>query len=360
MVDPLDSEKGRQEQMKALPQENPQRPGRPDLVVETRGLRKVYRDRGRKVSAVDGLDLAVERGGVHGFLGPNGAGKTTTIRMLLGLARPDEGEIHVLGGEYPAAIPSVLGRVGALFERGQFDPDLSGRKNLELLARGAGLPMSRVGEVLDQVEVRGVAKRRYRGYSLGMQRRLGLAAALLRSPELLILDEPSNGLDPAGIRDMRDTIPRLAAAGVTILLSSHILAEVQQLCSSVSIIGNGALLKAGRVDDLLGESTSRTRVGVAEPDRAAALLLEAGYSVSRDGTFLLVEGHEHPDAITRRLAENGLFVHELTAIRPTLETFFLELTGHRPAASEDPTERAFDETAEHLVVPAHRGEEVGA
>src|SRR5690242_9399019 len=135
-----------------------------DLVVETRGLRKVYRDRGRKVVAVDGLDLAVERGGVHGFLGPNGSGKTTTIRMLLGLARPDAGEITVLGERYPAAVPAALARVGALLERGQFAPDLSGRRNLDLLARAAGLPRSRVGEVLEQVDLTSVAKRRYRGY----------------------------------------------------------------------------------------------------------------------------------------------------------------------------------------------------
>jgi ABC-type multidrug transport system ATPase subunit len=331
-----------------------------DFVVETRGLRKVYRDRGRKVAAVDRLDLAVERGGVHGFLGPNGSGKTTTIRMLLGLARPDEGEINVLGQQYPAAIPAVLPRVGAVLERGQFAPDLSGRKNLELLSRAGGLPRSRVDEALDQVGLADVAKGRYRGYSLGRQRRLALAAALLKSPELLILDEPSNGLDPAGIRDMRDTIPRLAASGVTILLSSHILAEVQQLCSAVSIIGDGTLLKAGRVADLIGESTSRTRVGVADPARAAAVLLAGGYSVVGDGQYLVVEGHEHPEVIARRLADHGLFVHELTAIRPTLETFFLQLTGHRPTASQDPAERAFDETAEHLVVPAHRDEEVGA
>lgn len=319
-----------------------------DLVVETRGLRKVYRDRGRKVVAVDDLDLMVERGGVHGFLGPNGSGKTTTIKMLLGLARPDSGTITVLGGAYPAQIPTALARVGALLERGSFAPDLTGRRNLELLARAASLPDSRVGEVLEKVGLTDVAKRRYRGYSLGMRRRLGLAAALLKKPDLVILDEPSNGLDPAGIRDMRDTIPRLTDSGISVLLSSHILAEVQQVCSSVSIIDEGRLLKSGRVGDLLGESTARTRVGVAEPDRAAGLLLQAGYAVVRDGGYLLVEGHEHPEAITRLLAEDGLYVSEVSAIRPTLESFFLMLTGHRPARPEDPAEWAADETAEHI------------
>jgi ABC-type multidrug transport system ATPase subunit len=320
-----------------------------DLVVETRGLRKVYRDRGRKVVAVAGLDLAVERGGVHGFLGPNGSGKTTTIRMLLGLARPDAGEITVLGERYPAQVPTALSRVGALLERGQFAPDLSGRRNLELLARAAELPPERVGEVLEKVELTEVARRRYRGYSLGMKRRLGLAAALLKQPELVILDEPSNGLDPAGIRDMRDTIPRLAESGVSVVLSSHILAEVQQVCSSVTIISDGTLLKAGRVADLIGENVARTRVGVTNPDRGAACLLGAGYDVVRDGAFLIVEGHDHPEAITQRLAESEIYAYEISAIRPTLESFFLRLTGHRPTATTDPRERAADDTAEAVL-----------
>jgi ABC-type multidrug transport system ATPase subunit len=319
-----------------------------DLVVRTSGLRKVYRDRGRKVVAVDGLDLAVERGGVHGFLGPNGSGKTTTIRMLLGLARPDAGEITVLGQRYPAQVPAALARVGALLERGQFAPDLSGRRNLDLLARAANLPRSRVGEVLEQVDLSAVAKRRYRGYSLGMKRRLGLAAALLKKPELVILDEPSNGLDPAGIRDMRDTIPRLAESGVSVILSSHILAEVQQVCSSVTIISDGALLRSGRVADLIGDSAARTRVQVADPERAAGLLEGAGFQVDREGALLLVDGHDRPEEITRRLAEEGLYVSEMSVVRPTLETFFLKLTGHRPAAPEDPAARAADETAEHV------------
>jgi ABC-type multidrug transport system ATPase subunit len=323
-----------------------------DLVVETHGLRKVYRDRGRKVVAVAGLDLAVERGGVHGFLGPNGSGKTTTIRMLLGLARPDSGDITVLGERYPAHVPAALSRVGALLERGQFAPDLSGRRNLELLARAAELPPERVGEVLEQVELTEVARRRYRGYSLGMKRRLGLAAALLKQPELVILDEPSNGLDPAGIRDMRDTIPRLAESGVSVVLSSHILAEVQQVCSSVTIISDGTLLKAGRVADLIGENAARTRVGVADPDRGAACLLGAGYDVVRDGAFLVVEGHDHPEAITQRLAESGIYAYEVSAIRPTLESFFLKLTGHRPTPSSDPAARAADETAEAVLTEA--------
>lgn len=338
--------------MSARTDEGVQHPSHGDLVVETRGLRKVFRDHGRRIVAVDGLDLSVERGGVHGFLGPNGSGKTTTIRMLLGLARPDAGSIRIFGEEYPREIPRVLAGVGAVLERGQFAPDLSGRRNLELLARAGQLPKGRVEEVLEQVDLTEVSRRRYRGYSLGMRRRLALAAALLKSPRLVILDEPSNGLDPAGIRDMRETIPRLAEAGVDVLLSSHILAEVQQVCTSVSILNNGTLLKTGRVRDLIGERTSRTRVGVNEPDRAVGVLLKAGYSVVRDGAFLIVDGHEHPDAITRQLAAENLYVYELSAIRPTLESFFLELTGHRPVSPVDPEARAADEVAQLLNEPA--------
>jgi ABC-2 type transport system ATP-binding protein len=324
-----------------------------DLVVETRGLRKVFRDRGQRIAAVDGLDLAVERGGVHGFLGPIGSGKTTTIRMLLGLARPDAGEVRVLGQGLPEMLPDVLGRVGAVVEHPRFSPDLSGRRNLQLLARAVGLPRARVDEVLEEVGLADRARSRYRGYSYGMRQRLGLAAALLKKPELLILDEPTNGLDPAGIRDMRELISHLGATGVTVLLSSHVLAEVQQVCSSVSIIGDGALLASGKVDDLLGEDTAHTRVGVADPDQAALLLTAAGYAVARDGDDLLVQGHEHPEEITRALAAHDLYVRELSAVRPDLESFFLVLTGHRPrpvvgpidGAASNPTTSAAPETA---------------
>ena len=307
-----------------------------DLVVETRGLRKVFRDRGRKIVAVDGLDLAVERGGVHGFLGPNGSGKTTTIRMLLGLATPDDGQISVLGQALPEMLPEVLTRVGAVVEHPQFSPDLSGRRNLQLLARAIGLPKSRVDEVLDEVGLSDRARGRYRSYSYGMKQRLGVAAALLKTPELLILDEPTNGLDPAGIRDMRELIAHLGQTGVTVLLSSHVLAEVQQVCSSVSIIGDGRLLANGKVDQLLGESTAHTRVGVSDPEQASLVLTAAGYTVVRDGRDLLVQGHDRPEEITRTLATHDLYVTELSAVRPDLESFFLVLTGHRPRPSTGP------------------------
>jgi ABC-type multidrug transport system ATPase subunit len=311
-----------------------------DLVVETRGLRKEFRDRARRIAAVDGLDLAVERGGVHGFLGPNGSGKTTTIRMLLGLAKPDQGEINVLGRPLPSELPEVLARVGAVVESPQFSPDLSGRRNLQLLARAIGLPKSRVDEVLEQVGLTARARGRYRGYSFGMKQRLGVAAALLKTPELLILDEPTNGLDPAGIKDMRELIAELGASGVTVLLSSHVLADVQQACTSVSIIGDGKLLASGKVDDLLGERSAHTRVGVRDPDQATMLLTAAGYTVTRDSDTLLVQGHERPDEITRTLASHDLYVTEMTAVRPDLESFFLVLTGHRPGPLAGPFDGA--------------------
>jgi ABC-type multidrug transport system ATPase subunit len=317
-----------------------------DLVVETRGLRKVFRDGAHRVVAVDGLDLAVERGGVHGFLGPNGSGKTTTIRMLLGLVRPDGGEIRLLGRPVPDQLPDALARVGAVVEQPQFSRDLSGRRNLQLLARTVGLPKARVDEVLEQVGLTQRARRRYRGYSFGMRQRLALAAALLKEPELLLLDEPTNGLDPAGISDMRELIANLGASGVTVLLSSHVLAEVQQVCSSVSIIGDGALLASGKVADLLGESTAHTRVGIGDRDQAALVLTAAGYSVTREGEHLLVQGHEHPEEITRALAGHDLYVTELSAVRPDLESFFLVLTGHQAAPVPGPLATSTAPTAD--------------
>jgi ABC-2 type transport system ATP-binding protein len=299
-----------------------------ELVIETTGLRKVYGGPGRRLVAVDDLDLAVERGGVHGFLGPNGSGKTTTIRMLLGLARPTSGSAALLGEALPHRLPQALERVGAVVEEPRFSPWLSVRKNLRLLARAAGVERSRVDEVLDQVDLRDRARSGYRTLSLGMKQRLAIASALLKSPELLILDEPTNGLDPAGISDVRALVRRLGETGTTVLLSSHNLTEVQQVCRSVSIIGDGRLLASGSVDRLLGESVARTRVGVSDPHSAALHLQEAGYTVVRDGDFLVVEGHERPDHIARVLADHGLYVRELSAIRPDLEAFFLQLTGH--------------------------------
>jgi ABC-2 type transport system ATP-binding protein len=308
-----------------------------DLVIETNGLRKVYRSGGRRTAAVDDLDLRVSSGGVHGFLGPNGSGKTTTIRMLLGLARATQGEMRLFGLQVPARLPEVIDRVGAIVEEPRFTPTFSGRKNLSLLARSIGVPRSTVDGVLQQAGLADQARERYGAYSLGMKQRLAIAAALLKSPDLLILDEPTNGLDPAGIRGIRELIRELGESGVTVLLSSHILAEVQQVCHSVSIVGHGRLLASGRVEDLLGENVSRTRVGVSDPRGARHFLEAAGYTVTQQGDQLVVEGHEHPEEITKLLAGRGVYVSELSAIRPTLESFFLKLTG-RPQPADTPAD----------------------
>ena len=299
-----------------------------DLVIETTQLRKVFRTRrGQHVVAVDNLDLAVGRGGVHGFLGPNGSGKTTTIRMLLGLARASGGEMRLFGEHVPDRLPQVIGRVGAVVEQPKFTPTFTGRKNLMLLATSVGIPRAEVDRAIEQVGLTGRDKERYKGYSLGMKQRLAIAATLLKSPDLLILDEPTNGLDPAGIRDIRDMIRSLGDSGVTVLLSSHILAEVQQVCDSVSIIGNGRLLAHGRVDDLVGGDHHHVhRVGVSDPDAAAAHLTSAGYAVRRDGAHLYVDGPQDASEITRVLAAHQLFVNELTPDLPDLESVFLDLT----------------------------------
>jgi ABC-2 type transport system ATP-binding protein len=299
-----------------------------DLVIETTGLRKEYRSRGHSVVAVDDLDLALRRGGVHGFLGPNGSGKTTTIRMLLGLASPSAGRIRVLGEEVPRRLPRVIDRIGAVVEQPKFLPGMTGRRNLELLSRTIGAPKARVDSALDQVGLGGRDKELYKAYSLGMRQRLAIAATLVKAPELLILDEPTNGLDPAGIRDIRELVRALGSQGVTVLLSSHILAEVQQVCDSVSIIAGGRLLSSGTVADLVGRDESAgVRVGVGDTSTAAQLLTEAGMRVSRDGTHLYVSDVEDPAEITRLLADRGLYVRELVVDRPDLESVFLRLTG---------------------------------
>jgi ABC-2 type transport system ATP-binding protein len=280
------------------------------------------------------LALSVPSGGVHGFLGPNGSGKTTTIRMLLGLARPTRGTMQLFGEPVPARLPAVIDRVGAVVESPKFSPTFTGRQNLTLLARTIGAPRSRVDSALDTVGLTGRDRDRYKAYSLGMKQRLAIAATLLKDPELLILDEPTNGLDPAGIREIRETIRDLGASGVTVLLSSHILAEVQQVCSSVTIIGNGRLLASGRVDDLLGAGTA-FRVVVPDKVEDARQVLEAGgleVTSGQDGE--LVVETDRPARITELLAGRQIWLTELTPLRADLETFFLDLTSADTLGSE--------------------------
>ncbi|MBZ5740344.1 ATP-binding cassette domain-containing protein [Nocardioides mangrovi] len=302
----------------------------PELVIETTGLRKEFSTRRGRRIAVDQLDLAVPAGGVHGFLGPNGSGKTTTIRMLLGLARATAGEMRLFGEPVPHRLPSVIGRIGAVVESPKFSPHFSGRQNLTLLARSIGAPTTAVDAAVDTVGLTGRDKDRFKSYSLGMKQRLAIAATLLKEPQLLILDEPTNGLDPAGIREIRETIRGLGESGVTVLLSSHILAEVQQVCTSATIIGRGRMLASGPVDELVGTSTAY-RVAAPDPDAASRVLTEAGFTV-RDG--LLVETSD-PAAVTRALGGAGIWLTELTPVRRDLESVFLELTsGTEMGASE--------------------------
>ena len=216
-----------------------------DPVVSVSSLRKRYGE----VVAVDDVTFSLEAGTVTGYLGPNGAGKTTTLRLLLGLAEPTAGEALVFGRRY-RELEQPIRRVGAVLESGDFHPARSGRDHLRALALAAGLPLDRVAEVLELVELSGAAKRRVKNYSLGMRQRLGLAAALLGDPELLILDEPANGLDPAGVRWLRTFLQTFAAQGRTVLVSSHLLAEVAQTVDRVLIIDHGRLLASGRLDEL--------------------------------------------------------------------------------------------------------------
>lgn len=302
-------------------------------VIEVAGAHKSYRRRRKPPQrALDGLDLVVATGGVHGFLGPNGSGKTTTIRMLLGLVSADAGELRLLGQLVPPGLSDVIGEVGALVETPLFFPNFGGRLNLRLLADTAGVSRSRVEECLEIVGLRERGDDRFKGYSLGMKQRLGIAAALLKQPRLLILDEPSNGLDPAGIREVRELVKQLGSDGrTTVFLSSHLLAEIQQVCDHVSIMARGRCVATGPVDQVLaGGATGDTRVRVPDQRRARIVLTEAGFTVSDQEDGLRVHGVTDPAEITRALVHKRLYLTELSPIAADLESVFLELTREQP------------------------------
>ncbi|GIG30182.1 ABC transporter ATP-binding protein [Cellulomonas marina] len=305
------------------------------FAITTRGLRKTYRGRRGVHVAVDDLNLRVPVGGVHGFLGPNGSGKTTTIRMLLGLVRADSGHMRLFGQTVPDALPQVVGRVGAIVESPTFFPAFSGRLNLELLAGAIGAPRTRVDEVLDEVGLLDRARDRYSGYSLGMKQRLAIAATLLKQPDLLIFDEPTNGLDPAGIHEIRGTMRALADQGRTVLVSSHILAEVEQVADTVSIIARGRLLATGPLAEVVGRRGAAARVVVPDAAAARAVLVAAGMQVEHDGDGLRVLGEEDPGRITWALAQAGIFLQALVPERAGLEEAFLALTAGTASASGD-------------------------
>jgi ABC-type multidrug transport system ATPase subunit len=302
-------------------------------VIRTEGLTKRF---GRLV-AVDGLDLDVREGDLFGFLGPNGSGKTTTVRMLLGLVFATSGRIEVLGRPMPGAAREVLPQVGSLVEGPGFYPNLSGRANLTLFDAAGPQPSldpprerrRRVADALAQVGLDGVGRRPVKAWSTGMRQRLGLAAALLRAPRLLILDEPTNGLDPHGMREVRDLLVELVAGGTTVFLSSHLLAEIELICTRAAIVDRGRLVAQDRVEALLGPTG---RVLVTTPDVSAAAELAAALPGVRlgerrpDRLAVHLDGTA-PEALNRRLVDGGVRVRELVVERPTLEDVFLRLTG---------------------------------
>jgi ABC-type multidrug transport system ATPase subunit len=294
-----------------------------EYAIETTDLTKVY---GKHVRAVDRLNLTVRRGEVYGFLGPNGAGKTTTLRMLLGLIRATSGTANVLGRA--PGDPESLVRVGAIVEEPAFYPYLSGRDNLRVIARFAGLPEVGIPAALDAVDLLARGGDRFKTYSQGMRQRLGVAAALLKDPALLILDEPTNGLDPAGMADMRSLIRGLGSGDRTVLLSSHMLGEVQQVCDRVGVISRGALIAEGAVDELRGRGSILVR---AEPLAAARETAERLVGTDRvevlDGTLRLDSDAADAPRITRELVLAGVAVSEVRPVERTLEDVFLQLTG---------------------------------
>jgi ABC-type multidrug transport system ATPase subunit len=294
-----------------------------EYVVETTDLTKVY---GKRITAVDRLNLRVRRGEVYGFLGPNGAGKTTTLRMLLGLVRATSGSGAVLGRA--PGDPEGLVRVGSIVEEPAFYPYLSGRDNLRVVARLGGLPDDGIDRALDEVDLLGRADDRFKMYSQGMRQRLGVAAALLKDPELLILDEPTNGLDPAGMAEMRQLIRRLGSGDRTVLLSSHLLGEVQQVGDRVGVISRGALIAEGTVDELRGRGSVLVRAEPLDAAREGAeQVLGKGNVEVVDGALRLASDPADIPRLNRELVLAGVAVTELRSVERTLEDVFLELTG---------------------------------
>jgi ABC-2 type transport system ATP-binding protein len=297
----------------------------PELAVRAESLTKRFGE----VLAVDDLSFELERGTITGFLGPNGAGKTTTLRMIVGLAAPTSGRALVFDRSYvELAQPSR--RVGAALEAADFHPGRSGRDHLRMLAEAVDLPRSRVEEVLRLVELEGAAKRRVKTYSLGMRQRLGLATALLGDPELLILDEPANGLDPAGVRWLRDFLRDFAAGQRTVLISSHVLAEVAQTVDDVVIINHGKLVTEAPLEKLTRRATGSVRVRTPEPAKLEEALTRAGIRFSGHDHTLLAYGTtpEHVGAIAFGA---GVPIYGLGAESSSLEDIFLGLTAEQAA-----------------------------
>jgi ABC-2 type transport system ATP-binding protein len=293
-------------------------------VIEVENLSKRF---GKKVLAVDGVSFTVDGGTVTGFLGPNGAGKTTTLRMLVDLVHPTAGTVRVLGGRY-RDLSKPTTHVGALLDSSGFHPGRTGRNALRIVARAAGLGYDRVDAALEMVELTGAGGRAVKGYSTGMKQRLALACALLGDPEVLLLDEPANGLDPEGMKWLREFLRARAAEGRTVLVSSHVLAEVEQTVDNVLIIGKGKLLAQGPIGQLAANAAPVVRVRSPQAERLENLLREKGAGVNRLDSALAIRGPS--SAEVGELAQaNGVVLHELLTEQPSLEDLFLQIAGTR-------------------------------
>jgi ABC-2 type transport system ATP-binding protein len=299
--------------------------------LEIDGLVKTYQSVfGKPRTAIDRLDMRVEPGQIHGFLGPNGSGKSTTLKTLLGLLRADGGQMRIFGEPVPKRQAEVAARVGAIVEAPAFFGNFTGYKTLSLLAKAAGLPKQRVGVVLEQVGLSDRSEDLVRSYSLGMRQRLAVASALLKDPDLLILDEPNNGLDPAGVREMRDLLRDHADKGKTVVISSHILAEVEQICDAVTIISRGRTVAAGPVSQVLSVADKGDyRVRVDNHERAAQILTDAGADVTLTGDHIVVHDLAEPAWVSYTLGVHDLWVRELAPVAQ-LEDAFLTITGSGP------------------------------
>jgi ABC-2 type transport system ATP-binding protein len=293
------------------------------MVIETSNLTRRY---GKKIS-VNNLNLHVSKGSIFGFLGPNGAGKTTTIRMLLGLIRPTSGQIRIFNQTLPKHRMQILRRTGSLVESPSYYGHLSGYENLDVIARLLKVPSKRIDEVLGIVRLTSAAKQSVKGYSLGMKQRLGIAAALLGNPDLLILDEPTNGLDPAGIHEIRALIKDLPAQyGITVVVSSHLLGEIDQMATHVGIIERGHLLFQDAIEKLREQNSPKLLLQVDKPLEAKRLLQRAGLQVSMDGDILQMpnQGLAATEDVNRRLIQAGISVYRITEQSRSLEDIFLD------------------------------------
>lgn len=312
-------------------------------IIELTNLTKEYRRLGGSpVAAVDNLSLLIDSPGVHGFLGPNGSGKTTTIRCLLSLIAPTKGQTRIFGVDTTTQLHTVISRVGALVESPKFFPNFTAHKNLDLLARVGGATSSDVERALETVGLRARGNDRFKSYSLGMKQRLAVAATLLKNPDLIILDEPANGLDPQGIKEMRDLVQALGADGRAVFISSHQLSEIQQVCDTVTIIQNGRLVTSGAVDAIVDQASGGGSVVVTidDPTAAIAALSAAGVSGNPGATNDTVRVNIDPAAsadVTRILANAGLYLRAMSTEALSLEEAFLTLTGDARPDGSSPT-----------------------